>query len=341
MAPSAPKKDSKDKDKNKHSRHHTTDGSSSRHHRKPTREEDKYAESSSRKETSHHFKESKSSKHESRKKPSTSHSHHHSSKPAHQDRHAKPPMNYEERPEKSSRHDKPEPMIKFKTAFTDPKDIKMAEKQTRMKTLTPDELEKQHKWAQEKLKTHGLCPAGYKWWKYNKGVDQAGNHLEGYRCYAGNHLVTHELLAEAKGGCYMKHRLIVLEALRAAHAAQNGFGFPGPSGNQMMPPQYPGALSPMIPGYGGGPGFQNRPNNPRFQQFPPQMPLPQTSAKPAPSGFRIWYGPDYYSANNKDIMLQKQALPGQLNPHIVPVTAVNPVPDEFQQGPPSWLLNGD
>ena len=197
MSSSFWKKDPKDKDKNKHSRHHTADSSSSRHHRKPTPEGDENDGLSSRKQRSvldsaffkdktvapamprnHHPKDVKPAEHERSKKSATSHSHH-QTKPAHQDRHTKSPTKYEERPEKPNKHEKPEPKIKFKTAFTDPKDIEMAEKQTRLKTLKPEELEKQHKWAQEKLSTHGLCPAEFKWWEYNKGVDEAGNHLEG------------------------------------------------------------------------------------------------------------------------------------------------------------------
>ncbi|KAH7407772.1 hypothetical protein BKA64DRAFT_706178 [Cadophora sp. MPI-SDFR-AT-0126] len=353
MAPTSSKTNSKDK----HSHHHRTGSSSSRHHRNPASQKDN-AEFSSRQEAtllnsaffkddtvmpaplvtrSHHSKESKPSKYETSKKQLTSHNHHYTN-PVHQDRHTNPSMKYEEWPEKSTRCEKPEPKIKFKTAFTDPRDIEMAEKQIRLKTLKPDELEKQHKWAQEKLQSHGLCPAGYKWWEYNKGVDEAGNQLEGYRCYAGNHLVTHELLAEAKGGCYVKHR-IVLAALQAAHGGRSGFSFPGPLGNQMMP-QYRGAFNPLMPGYGGGHGSHVYPNYPSFQPVPPHMTLPD-APRPAPPGYRTWYGPDYSSANNKDILSQRQALLRPSNPYTVPGTAVKPIPDEFQQGPPAWLLNGD
>ena len=350
MSPSFWKKDQKDKDKNKHSRHHTADSSSSRHHQKPTPEENEYAESSSRKQRSvldsvffrdetvapvmpknHKPKDTKPSKHESSKKSATSHSHHHT-KPAHQDRHVKSPMKHEERPEKPNRHEKPEPKIKFRTAFTDPKDIEMAEKQTRLKTLKPEELEKQHKWAQEKLQTHGLCPAGFTWWEYNKGVDEAGNHLEGYRCWAGNHLVTHELLAEAKGGCYTKHNFHVVANLKAAKAARDAFGVPGSPINHLMP-QYPGGINPMMPGWGGGPypgiqippGFQYASNYPGFQQSAPQIPAPRAPIRPTPPGYRTWFGPDYTAANNNPAMAQPVA----------------PVSDQLQNFPPHWVVRGD
>ncbi|KAL5324396.1 hypothetical protein ACEPPN_008941 [Leptodophora sp. 'Broadleaf-Isolate-01'] len=213
------KKDSKDKDKGKYSRHHTTGGSSSRN---PVPEEDEHAEFSSRKEKSvlhsaffkdqsrapfsrtsgsHHTKDPKASEHESHsKRTSASYSHGELSKFKNPDRDTNPPMKYEDRPEKASNQVKLQPNNLFKTTFTDPKDIEMAEKQTRLKSLKPEEVAKQHKCAQGKLHIHGACPAGYTWWEYNKGVDEASNRLEEYRCFAGNHLVTHELLAEAQGG---------------------------------------------------------------------------------------------------------------------------------------------
>ncbi|PVH84351.1 hypothetical protein DL98DRAFT_357996, partial [Cadophora sp. DSE1049] len=86
---------------------------------------------------------------------------------------------------------------KFKTSYTKPEDVKMAEKQRKYTSLPPEEQKEQDKWAHDKLKTHlSACPEGYSWtpWK-QKG-------FEGYRCQGGAHLVTHELLAEGQEGLY-------------------------------------------------------------------------------------------------------------------------------------------
>ncbi|KAG4436865.1 hypothetical protein IFR05_007671 [Cadophora sp. M221] len=334
---SSSKKDSKDKDKS--SCHHTIGESSSR---RPIPEEDEYADSSSRKEksvlhsaffndqsrapssSSHHTKDSKTSKYESHSKRSpTSRTHGEPSKSTHQDQHTKPPMKYEDRPEKTSKQDKPRPSHLFKTTFTDLKDIEMAERQTRLKTLKPEEVVKQHKWAQEKLNVH----------------DEAGNKLEGYRCFAGNHLVTHELLAEAKGGFYCKHRPILKEELEAAQAAQGRFGF---SGSNMIPPYTGGYGGMMMPGFAGGTGFsvqQNRQAMIQQAQAARQIQQIRRPQKPAPRGFSMWYGPEYPIPNFKELRADMLAWTAKHNPQWMP--PVGNVPDEHQQGKPDWLLRGD
>ncbi|KAH7360169.1 hypothetical protein BKA65DRAFT_533520 [Rhexocercosporidium sp. MPI-PUGE-AT-0058] len=101
---------------------------------------------------------------------------------------------YESRPSKSAA------TPKFKTAFRSAHDISMAEKQTKIAELEGEELVKQEKWAQEKLKAHaGTCPMGFNWARFKQIAVPGQIEMEGYRCLGSNHFVTHELLAEGKG----------------------------------------------------------------------------------------------------------------------------------------------
>ncbi|XMA13123.1 hypothetical protein WAI453_005914 [Rhynchosporium graminicola] len=73
-------------------------------------------------------------------------------------------------PENGPKRTKP----RLKSAYTSPKDIQMASKQTSIRILSRAERDEQERWAQEKLTTHGDCTAGYAWWEYNLGVDTKG-----------------------------------------------------------------------------------------------------------------------------------------------------------------------
>ena len=79
----------------------------------------------------------------------------------------------------------------------------MAEKQLRFNTLSPAEQEVQKKWAKAHLTKTKTCREGFSWWSY-KTDERApdGAKLEGYRCWAGGHMVTYELLVEDKGRFY-------------------------------------------------------------------------------------------------------------------------------------------
>lgn len=75
-------------------------------------------------------------------------------------------------------------------------DVTMASRQTKIHTMSKKEKEIQHEWAQSQLKKNGSsssCPVGLIWLE---------DGTKGYRCVGGGHLVTHELLAEGKGGYY-------------------------------------------------------------------------------------------------------------------------------------------
>ncbi|KAH7356628.1 hypothetical protein BKA65DRAFT_376091, partial [Rhexocercosporidium sp. MPI-PUGE-AT-0058] len=86
---------------------------------------------------------------------------------------------------------------KMVSAYTTPEDVKMAEKQRNYKSLPPAKQQEQDKWAQQKLIMYdNTCPMGFGFVPHY----QVG--YEGYRCQGGTHLVTHELLAEGKGGLY-------------------------------------------------------------------------------------------------------------------------------------------
>ncbi|KAL5324395.1 hypothetical protein ACEPPN_008940 [Leptodophora sp. 'Broadleaf-Isolate-01'] len=87
----------------------------------------------------------------------------------------------------------------YRTIITQ-QDKTMAEKQLRIDTLNPAERAVQKEWAKSLLRKNGVCPEGFGWWTYNtneRGPD--GCKLNGYRCWAGGHLVTHELLVEDQG----------------------------------------------------------------------------------------------------------------------------------------------
>ncbi|KAK0107077.1 hypothetical protein ONS95_003786 [Cadophora gregata] len=82
-------------------------------------------------------------------------------------------------------------------------DKAMAEKQLRFKTLSPAEQAVQKKWAKNHLMKTEVCPQGFGWWSYRTDeLAPDGCKLEGYRCWAGGHMVTHELLVEDKGRFY-------------------------------------------------------------------------------------------------------------------------------------------
>lgn len=69
----------------------------------------------------------------------------------------------------------------------------MASQQSRIDSLPPAERQKQEAWAQYQLQQiQGTCVAGFAW----------GRIQGGYRCHGGHHMVTDELLAEGRGGCY-------------------------------------------------------------------------------------------------------------------------------------------
>lgn len=77
-------------------------------------------------------------------------------------------------------------------------DIKMAARQSQIDSLPAAEKTEQEKWAQMQIQQHTKCPAGLKW----KRIDI------GYQCTGTAHIMTHELLAEGRGGMYHWHRSI-------------------------------------------------------------------------------------------------------------------------------------
>ncbi|TVY34175.1 hypothetical protein LOCC1_G008738 [Lachnellula occidentalis] len=81
-----------------------------------------------------------------------------------------------------------QPQSTLKTSY----DVKMATRQTQIESLSSAERKEQDKWAQTQLSQHSTCVMGLGWLKNNRG----------YQCSGGGHLVTHELLAEGKGGVY-------------------------------------------------------------------------------------------------------------------------------------------
>ncbi|KAH7356627.1 hypothetical protein BKA65DRAFT_592203 [Rhexocercosporidium sp. MPI-PUGE-AT-0058] len=296
------KKDSEDKDKgkDKQSRYQTTGDWNSR---RPIPEVDEYAKSSSRKEKS--VLNSAFFKDESRVPPSHTPPEHDVKDPKkskHEIQSKKSSTNYSHR--QSSRQGKPQPRHKFKTAFTNPKDIEMAEKQTRIASLKPAERIKQEEWAQEKLQIHGTCPAGFSWWEYNDGVNTNGRKLLGYRCFGGNHLVTHELLAAGDGGCYVRSVPTLIRGMFSASAvpvAPSVSGMPGVPNGYGMPQMFPGVYP--------APHVTQAP-----QAYP--QPDPQTQGD-------VWHGPQYMELGVQESLATRRAAMGPMKPVI-------------QTKPPPW-----
>ncbi|KAF4634396.1 hypothetical protein G7Y89_g3697 [Cudoniella acicularis] len=77
-----------------------------------------------------------------------------------------------------------------KSLFKSSYDVEMAAKQTQYSSLSRQEQEQQDKWAQSVIAQTGACVAGYSWIRKSQG----------YRCEAGSHYTTDELVAEGKGG---------------------------------------------------------------------------------------------------------------------------------------------
>ncbi|CZR56863.1 uncharacterized protein PAC_06752 [Phialocephala subalpina] len=77
-----------------------------------------------------------------------------------------------------------------KSIFKSSDDQKMAQRQTKIESMLPEERQKQENWAQGMIK--GLC-LGYVGWNRIQG---------GYRCIANQHAVTDELVSEGKGGMF-------------------------------------------------------------------------------------------------------------------------------------------
>ncbi|KAF8855613.1 hypothetical protein BDZ45DRAFT_746207 [Acephala macrosclerotiorum] len=77
-----------------------------------------------------------------------------------------------------------------RSIFKTTDDQKMASRQTKIESMSPQERKEQEKWAQSLIK--GLCPGGVSWDRVQGG----------YRCAAKQHAVTDELVSEGKGGMF-------------------------------------------------------------------------------------------------------------------------------------------
>jgi len=84
----------------------------------------------------------------------------------------------------------------MKSSYTNPRDITMAERQTRYSTLTRPEKVQQEEWAQTKITQLGPCPAGYEWTR----------HAHGYRCNGGHHYITDDVIVQGGPAYYHMFR---------------------------------------------------------------------------------------------------------------------------------------
>lgn len=221
------KEKDKDKDKgnerDKHRRPHgSSGGSSSRPSRRPNRKDygEDYQQSQPKVPQSELMASELFRDESQPAEPRSSKHHYHTSTPTRHDRQLKPPSKdyhhstvYKPTYEESQVQ---ESAIKFKTEYINPKDIEMAERQTRITTLSGNDRQKQEKWAKEKLSVHGACPAGFDWWDYDRGIGPDGGKLQGYRCWAGFHLVRNIppllkllLIDEARSRAYALYSFIL------------------------------------------------------------------------------------------------------------------------------------
>lgn len=148
------------------------------------------------------------------------------------------------------------------SGYTNPHDIKMASRQTRIESLPPHERQEKDKWAQDKLRSSSaLCPQGFLWDRIDGG----------YICQGGTHRVSDELLAEGKGGIYrvaarpppgLRHRgnmpirHIILDRAWEGPIYPHDPRFPQPiyPGSAVMANMMAGAPG----GYSGYPGYPRR-----------------------------------------------------------------------------------
>lgn len=91
-----------------------------------------------------------------------------------------------------ARQDLPYSAVPTNTIFRSKRDVQMASRQTQIDSMPPEERVRQEAWAQDFLKNTENCIAGYEWRPIEGG----------YICSGGNHMATHELIAEGMGRYY-------------------------------------------------------------------------------------------------------------------------------------------
>lgn len=100
------------------------------------------------------------------------------------------------------------------------KDHEMAERQTRIKTLKPDERKEQSKWAQDQLRRRGTCPVNLDWLEVEGG----------YMCTGEGHAVTHDDLKQGMNGLRFRSLCSVgnnTNYYSGPYYKDNGFGLRG------------------------------------------------------------------------------------------------------------------
>ncbi|KAK0120091.1 hypothetical protein ONS95_011504 [Cadophora gregata] len=110
-------------------------------------------------------------------------------------------------PPQDHQHSKPS-ATSMKSVHVTEKDKEMAKKQLKIEELSEKELEEQETWALEKLIQCGRCPQNWGWERYTAPAGY--EKYNGYRCCGSPvpgarhvHMISHELLAEGKGGLYI------------------------------------------------------------------------------------------------------------------------------------------
>ncbi|KAM3066875.1 hypothetical protein ACMFMF_009926 [Clarireedia jacksonii] len=82
-----------------------------------------------------------------------------------------------------------------KSVLQSQNDAAMASRQTKYTELDTTQRKEQDDWAATIAQRTGACPHGFQWVR--------DDTVNGYICAPGNHVITDELVAEGKGGCYI------------------------------------------------------------------------------------------------------------------------------------------
>ena len=84
------------------------------------------------------------------------------------------------------------------SVLTNSRDITMASRQMKYKTLPPQVKQEQDAWAHERIHITGVCPNAWSWHRID----------DGYRCFGGTHVITDHELAKGKGAFFVTYSFL-------------------------------------------------------------------------------------------------------------------------------------
>ncbi|KAI0157560.1 hypothetical protein GGR57DRAFT_460278 [Xylariaceae sp. FL1272] len=123
------------------------------------------------------------------------------------------------------------PATKLHTLYSDPHDIKHAQKQARYHTLTPNERIAQDQWASIKAGELAPCPMGFEWHRYEN------EKYPGYECNAHAHFISDKIIAQGIPGMYGLPGIFRHSGVNIADRV--------PDSSEKVPEQYYGPVRPF------------------------------------------------------------------------------------------------